>query len=108
MPDSGFQSTPPRPANFEGSTNFQALRAGTAESGIVGEDDVAAVLANPTIIGHCVHGMELPADNAIRTTKFFLGHFSDAQPAGLRVGMGTIEGLVSVECSMPYREARNR
>src|SRR5260370_28738754 len=71
-------------SNSEGSINFQALRAGASESGILGKNDVSAVLADPKVIGHRVHGMELPADNTIGTTKFFIGHVGDAQPAGVR------------------------
>src|SRR5260370_24049808 len=94
-------------SNSEGSINFQALRAGASESGIVGKNDASAVLADPTVFGHRVHGMELPADNTIGTTKFFLGHVSDSQPAGLRRRHGTIKSAVEVECSMSYVESRN-
>src|SRR5260370_40514875 len=94
-----------RSANSEGSINFQALRAGASESGIVGKNDVSAVLADPTVFGHRVHGMELPADHTIGTTKFFLSHFCDAQPAGLRSRHGTIKSSLGVEWLMFDRES---
>jgi hypothetical protein len=60
--------------NSERKIDFQTLRAGTSERSIVGKDNVAAVLADQSIIGHNRHGMELPADNTIGTTMFFLCH----------------------------------
>jgi len=77
--------------------DFQTLRARTSESLIVRKYNVSAVLTDQSIF-RSIHGMKLPAHNAIRTPNCFLCHFGNAQAVWQRSGgvvvapsMGTIK-----------------
>jgi hypothetical protein len=62
--------------------NFQALGAGTAEGGVVGKNDVAAVLADHPSIRKNAHRVEDLTHDAVGTTRLFFCHGQWSPGAG--------------------------
>jgi hypothetical protein len=54
--------------------NLDALGAGTSESCVVGENNMAAPVTDQTAVGDSGHGLEFPFHDAIGTAWLFLAH----------------------------------